>query len=143
MDAARQAIIALLQEHVKGDIVLETPEQDFGDLAFPCFPLAREWKKSPQQIAKELAAKIVPNLWVRSVEARGPYVNFFLQPEALAKSILITIQKAGIRFGQREESGKRIVIEYSCPNTNKPLHLGHLRNIFLGKSVASLLTRQG
>lgn len=145
MDAARKAIEQLLGGNVKGTITLEFPEKPgFGDLAFPCFTLAKEQKGNPMNIAQELAAKLKPNAWVQKIEAKGPYVNFFLNPAALGSSVLAEVQKRAVRYGSRPTADpKRIVIEYSCPNTNKPLHLGHLRNIFLGKSVANLLTAQG
>src|SRR3989344_2980364 len=71
MDQAHKAVEALLADHVKGQIMLEAPEKPgFGDLAFPCFSLSKELKKSPAQIATELAAKLKPNAWVSKIEAK-------------------------------------------------------------------------
>ena len=145
MDQARQAVEALLAEHVKGQIALEAPEQlGFGDLAFPCFSLSKELKKSPAQIAIDLAKQLKPNAWVSKIEAKGPYVNFFLEPKTFAQAALGEVLKYSAKYGSAKipEAG-RILIEYPSPNTNKPLHLGHLRNIFLGQSSSNLLLAQG
>ena len=118
----------------ESELLLEIPpDEKLGDFAFPCFALAKELKRSPTDIARALAdalTKLAREL--SSVHATGPYVNFFLDPAVLAKKLL---QK---KEGPTKKSGERIMIEYVSPNTNKPLHVGHARNAFLGDSVARM-----
>jgi arginyl-tRNA synthetase len=127
-------------------IVLEHPPRpELGDLAFPMFPYARIFRKPPQQIAAILAERISgeQELRGRPVTA-GPYLNIHLDPRELTASILAEVIGSGERFGLHAElAGQKIVVEFSCPNTNKPLHLGHLRNDALGMSIAKLLEAGG
>lgn len=111
----------------------QTPDEKLGDFAFPCFALAKELKKSPIEIARDIATSIkkLPSE-IQSVSAVGPYVNFFLNPKELASKILGASEK------EKKVKKETIVIEYVSPNTNKPLHLGHVRNAVLGDSVARL-----
>ena len=126
---------------VKQEIALETPpDPKLGDYAFPCFPLAKEFKKAPQEIAEELAKQIKLNKYIKEVEVKGPYLNFFVNKHTLAELALTEIEKKKDSFGEPEKAaGKEIMVEFCQPNTNKPLHLGHLRNIFIGESVSRLL----
>jgi len=140
MDFAKQ-IQTLLKEKGVAQPTLEVPpDYAMGDFALPCFLLAKELKKSPQQIASELAAGIHAEFLER-VEAKGPYVNFFVRPSILAKTVLTAIsQQQFWEFGKQQ---RRVLIEYPSPNTNKPLHLGHVRNLVLGSTLARLLLRDG
>ncbi len=118
------------------------PDPTMGHLAFACFPLARNLRKAPPQIAKQLASRLLPDAIFARIEAVGPYVNFFFRPDWLAKGLLEAAKQDS--FGASEEGkGKRILLEYSSPNTNKPLHLGHGRNNLLGITLARLFVEQG
>ncbi|MEK6812696.1 MAG: arginine--tRNA ligase [Nanoarchaeota archaeon] len=135
-------ILSLLKKNVKGEIALEVPpDNSLGDYAFPCFSLAKMFKKNPQQIAQELAKKLKAD-FLEKVEAKGPYVNFFLSKPLLVKSVLMTVLKKQRQYGKGKNK-KKIVIEYPSPNTNKPLHLGHIRNILLGSTLTRLFQFQG
>ena len=69
--------------------LIEIPkDSSLGDYAFPCFVLAKKFKKSPAEIAKEISKKLEDNPNLEKVEAVGPYVNFFLNRANLVKSIL-------------------------------------------------------
>ncbi len=111
----------------------QPPDETLGDLAFPCFTLAKELKKSPVEIAKIVAdgIKKLPSE-ISVVHATGPYVNFFLNPATLGPLLLNTTRTP------HKKTPDKIIIEYVSPNTNKPLHLGHVRNAVLGDSVARL-----
>ena len=133
----RQEIIKLLKKEVKLENLesfIEIPPEDhLGDYAFPCFVLAKELKNNPTEISANLAKKIKTSLF--RVESNGPYLNFFVNKESLIKETLNAVNKLGNKYGKSNiGKSKKVVIEFPSPNTNKPLHLGHLRNIFLGES---------
>ncbi len=120
---------------------LEVPHQEeFGDLSFPCFNLAKKQKRNPVEIANELSSKIKlsKNSPIEKIEVKGPYVNFFYNYSKLSQKLLKEILLKGEKYG-RSSSKEKIMIEYSSPNTNKPLHVGHLRNDSLGMSVSNIL----
>lgn len=138
-----QDIKKILKKHVKGEITLEVPpDSKMGDYAFPCFPLAKEFKKNPAEIAKDLKEKIGEHDFLEKLEVAGPYLNFFVNKEKLAELVLKKIYKEKQNYG-KGNSKKTIAVEFSSPNTNKPLHLGHVRNICLGESISKILEFNG
>jgi arginyl-tRNA synthetase len=148
MDKFRQKVLDALKKELKGvkaEISLESPPNpEMGDYAFPCFILSKELKKAPNQIAEELAKKIKLNKYLKKVEVQGPYLNFFLNKEELAKEVLPRIEKEKDSYGSSKNGKqKQVMVEFSQPNTNKPMHLGHLRNIFLGESVSNIINSVG
>jgi arginyl-tRNA synthetase len=145
MDKSKEYIVKLLKKHTKlNEIKLEIPpDSKLGDYAFACFVLSKQYKKNPNEISKELAEKIKPNKIIKEIKAVGPYLNFFLFKEDLNKEILLKIHKDKDKYGMQAKKNKTIVVEYSSPNTNKPLHLGHVRNICLGNSLSKILEFNG
>ena len=144
----------------------EVLDPKLGDLAFSCFEVFNSYKfttnsyelekkKSAIEIAESLAGKIKPDEYIEKVEAVGPYLNFFLRKEKVFEEVC----RFGVRsLGRKKKEitsqifyldkiwklrRKKIVLEFSQPNTNKPLHLGHLRNTILGNSIANLLKSTG
>lgn len=124
---------------------LEYPKDiKMGDLAYPCFDLAKALKKKPDEIATELAVKIGPKDLIKKVEAKGPYVNFFFDPDALGEHLLKEIVVAKDKFGYSTSGkGKRIMVEYAQPNTHKTIHVGHLRNFVVGHALINILRAAG
>ncbi len=118
------------------------PSPELGDYAFPCFVLAKQLKKSPNQIAQELAIKIKSKEFEK-VEAKGPYVNFFLNKSTIAEKTLNEILKQKDKYGFSKKSSKNIMIEFSQPNTHKAFHVGHIRGTSLGESLARIMSSQG
>jgi arginyl-tRNA synthetase len=134
-------ITALLKHAGIPDPAVETPPNPaLGDFAFPCFTLAKERKQAPPHIAQELAKQLHAE-FLEKVTATGPYVNFFIKPSARATAIMGAIQDG--KFWRLSHHAKRILIEYPSPNTNKPLHLGHVRNMVLGSTLTNILKRDG
>lgn len=115
-----------------------------GDIAFKCFKLTLDWpeKKSPAEIASFLAHKLSLSSRFARVEAKGPYLNFFLDREKFLESVLDN-QVKGQESSVKSSRAQRVMVEYVSPNNNKPLHLGHVRNGLLGEAVSNLLISQG
>jgi arginyl-tRNA synthetase len=106
------------------------------------FPFLQASKKSPEQTAQELGEYLLKH--VNQIEDFN-VVKGFLNLSISANHWVETFQKINTdaSFGFASTSGKTYMVEYSSPNTNKPLHLGHLRNNFLGYSVAEILKANG
>ena len=115
------------------------PAPEMGDYAFPCFSLAKIYKKNPNQIALELKDKLKLPKEIESVKVEGAYLNFFVDKNILVKNIIGEILKKKDNFGKLKLKSKKVLIEFPSPNTNKPLHLGHLRNMAIGESVSRIL----
>ncbi|MBU4284209.1 MAG: arginine--tRNA ligase, partial [Nanoarchaeota archaeon] len=144
MQVFKEAIINLLKKEVNGSIELETPpDSKLGDYAFPCFGLAKQLKKSPIEIAKDLASKLKPNKYIKEVKNTGPYVNFFVNESILAELILNNISSGKDDYGKAKKKKERVMIEFSQPNTHKGFHIGHLRNASLGDSLVRIMRFNG
>lgn len=130
------------------------PRPEMGDLSLPAFPIAKEMKRNPKEVAETWATAIraaidTPTLNaleipILEVSTAGPYVNLRFDPAAFAHSVLSHIAAEAGRFGAADApSGQKIMVEYSAPNTNKPLHLGHVRNNLIGMSLSNVLEFAG
>jgi len=138
-------IKTLNKEEIKGLLEISPSEIDF-TYAFPCFRLAKIEKKSPDLIAKDLENDLKKIEIFDNVKAIGPYLNLKVKSKYILKPIFELKEDYGrIRdiIEKGEKKKKRIVIEYPSPNTNKPLHFGHIRNVLLGKSLSNLLKYKG
>ncbi len=162
MDLFVDAIVTLLNEGLRGEgatleeevagAMIETPrDPELGDYAFPCFSLAKVMRKAPPAIAAELAEKLAPAAAAQplltGVEAAGPYLNFRVSPQAMAEitlrgvldgSYFLTAGQAG-----RHEARKKVMVEYSQPNTHKAFHVGHMRNVALGDALLRIMEYTG
>ncbi|MGC9049179.1 MAG: arginine--tRNA ligase [Patescibacteria group bacterium] len=146
----QEHIIKLIKSKLVGlstDFIIDLeipPNPKMGDLAVGCFRMAKILKKSPEKIAQDLALKIKPDEIIEKINNTGPYLNFFLKKENWFKTVCQEILDKKDKFGNSDfGQKKKILIEYSAPNTNKPQHLGHLRNNFLGMAVANLFSCLG
>ena len=127
--------------------LVEIPPPDFDfNYAFPCFHLAKFEKKAPNVIANELETKMRLPDYLEVIEATGPYLNFRVKPQQILQNVF-TLQEDYGRIYEKiskiTSKSSRIVIEYPSPNTNKPLHFGHIRNILLSRSLSNLLKYKG
>jgi arginyl-tRNA synthetase len=135
-----------INEKLSGEkiIVEKPPKPDLGDLAFPMFPFAKLFRKGPPQIAASVSAKLDGAFPDGGVVQAGPYVNVRLERGSAARAILDAVFDDGNDFCRSDVlKGRRVMVEFSSPNTNKPLHLGHLRNDALGESVSRILAACG
>ncbi|HDX9577098.1 TPA: arginine--tRNA ligase [Bacillus pseudomycoides] len=124
--------------------LIETPKQDeFGDAAFPCFTLAKQYKKSPAVIAQELAEKLSHPFFTK-IEAVGPYVNVFFDRQTVSNEVLNTILDKKEDYGQWAfGQEKTVVIDYSSPNIAKPFSMGHLRSTMIGNALKHICEKCG
>jgi arginyl-tRNA synthetase len=124
---------------------LEVPPQpEMGDLSFPCFRLKKHIKKDPKAIAEELKKKIKLPKGVKEAKVAGPYLNFYFDKGTQAKTVLSDILKQDKKYGFSQAfKGKKVLVEFSAPNTNKPLHVGHVRNNSLGDAISNVYSSQG
>lgn len=117
------------------------PSPELGDYSFPCFSLAEKLKDNPSQVAIELRGKIgdAPATDFEDIQTKGPYLNFFVNRGSLARQVVWDSILKRKDYGQSKTGkGKRTMVEFSSPNTNKPLHLGHLRNLAIGESISRI-----
>ncbi|MDO8490107.1 MAG: arginine--tRNA ligase [bacterium] len=141
----RNAYAAELRRVIKklgatGSVLVEQlevpPDTKLGDLAFPCFQLAKELKKSPVHIAQLITDSTKEVSGFERITAVGPYVNVFFDACTVGE---LALQKSP----SIKKTKEVVVIEYISPNTNKPLHLGHVRNAVLGDNISRLITANG
>jgi arginyl-tRNA synthetase len=140
-----EGIKSLYGESISADVVqVQSTRKDFeGDLTIVTFPLLRQSKKSPEQTGEELGSYLLENI---DVISGFNIVKGFLN---ISFSNAYWIGRfndavADLNYGfSTPNSGSTVMVEYSSPNTNKPLHLGHVRNNLLGYSVAEILKANG
>lgn len=115
-----------------------------GERTIVVFPFVRLAKKSPEATAEEIGNYLVEQISeVTAFQVVKGFLNLSIS-DSYWLSELNDAVSVGSRFGLKEEGSKpQVMVEYSSPNTNKPLHLGHLRNNFLGYSVAEILKAAG
>lgn len=114
------------------------PDPAMGDLAFPCFRLSRELRRSPIQIATALKEDLADET-IGSVEVAGGYLNIRIANDYLGGTVVPEILEKGERYGaQTFGCGKKVVLDYSSPNVAKPFHIGHLGTTVIGHSLRKL-----
>ncbi len=130
--------INLKKEEIENLIEIP-PSNEMGDYAFPCFILSKKLKKNPNQIALEIKKKI-SNKNFEDVQVSGAYINFFVDKKKFAENIIKEILKEKENFGKSNIGRKeKTMVEFPSPNTNKPLHLGHLKIMLIGESISRIL----
>ncbi len=125
----------LTAEEVQG-LIEVPPSYDLGDYAFPCFRLAKIFRKAPNLIAEELVNKISSSEYFEKVENKGPYLNFFINKEKLIETVLKEILEKKEQFAAKDiGQGRNIIVEFSSPNIAKPFHIGHIRTTVIGNAL--------
>lgn len=145
MDKFREEIIKAIKKEIKdAEITLEIPPNpELGDYAFPCFSLAKVYKKNPVDIAKELASKIKKGSYISEIKNIGPYLNFFINKDSLNEDTLKEILKEKDNYGSSNiGKNKKIILEHTSINPNASPHVGRARNALIGDSLARILRFQ-
>lgn len=125
------------------EIALSETKKEFeGDYTFVVFPYVRQIKRAPMEIAEHLGKYLVEH--AESVESYNVVQGFLnlTMSQGYWKEALADIA-ASENYGQKKSRGEKVLIEFSSPNTNKPLHLGHIRNILLGWSTSQIMEAAG
>ncbi|MDR1774316.1 MAG: arginine--tRNA ligase [Clostridioides sp.] len=126
------------------ELIEVPPNKEMGDYAFPCFKLAKIFRKSPNAIAEELAQKIKLSDDLSKVINLGGYINFFLNKSTLAKEVITKVFDEKKEYGKSNfGEGKTVVVEYSSPNIAKPFHIGHIRTTVIGNALYKIYDSQG
>ncbi|MDD3222196.1 MAG: arginine--tRNA ligase [Clostridia bacterium] len=146
----RNLIIELLSAQIEnmdaeeiGSLLEIPPKSDMGDFAFPCFKLAKVFRKAPPMIAAELKEKMGCPEFLDKVECLGGYLNFFVDKSIFAKQIVDNYLNANNYGSSTVGEGKTICIDYSSPNVAKNFHVGHLRTTIIGNSLNKIYTKLG
>ena len=121
------------------------PEEKMGDLALPCFAMAKKMRKNPMQIAAELVEKLneqKDELGIEKVESVGAYCNIHLKRDLFVKKCFKSLQKD--KYGVSQiGAGKTVCMDYSSPNIAKNFHVGHLRTTVIGNSLYKIYQKLG
>lgn len=145
------AIANCLKEKIE-DLTLEEivalievpPNKEMGDFAFPCFKLAKVFRKAPNMIAADLAENIEAKGAISKVMPLGGYVNFFVNKSQLAKTVINDVLTKKEKYGHTDlGQDKAVVIDFSSPNIAKPFHIGHIRTTVIGNALYKIYDSQG
>ena len=151
MQDFKLAIANCLKEKIE-DLTLEEivalievpPNKEMGDFAFPCFKLAKVFRKAPNMIAADLAENIEAKGAISKVMPLGGYVNFFVNKSQLAETVINDVLTKKEKYGHTDlGQDKAVVIDFSSPNIAKPFHIGHIRTTVIGNALYKIYDSQG
>jgi len=143
-ESIRQAFQQLYQYSIsEADLVLQPTRKDFeGSHTFVTFPLGKQLRKSPPEIAQAIGGYLKEHTpLISQFNVVQGFLNLSIADRVWLEAFSQMLENRA--FGTFPDNGQKVMVEYSSPNTNKPLHLGHLRNNFLGYSVAEILKANG
>ena len=146
MDAVREAVKSLYGEQAaNAELSLQKTRKEYvGDLTLVVFPLLKMSRKKPADTAEEIGKKLMEICpLVAECNAVNGFLNIKLSNAAWLSELAEIDAAENFGFTVVSENSPLIMVEYSSPNTNKPLHLGHIRNNLLGYSLAKILEANG
>ena len=118
---------------------IEVPKNaSMGDFAFPCFKLAKVFRKAPNMIAAEIAEKLESDAFEK-IDSVAAYINFTINKAAYAKQVVEKVIELGDEYGKQNlGEKKKVIVEYSSVNIAKVMHIGHIRSAMIGNSIARI-----
>ena len=143
LEAVSRSVVALYGALEGEQLQIQKTRKEFeGDYTLVVFPLLKRSRKSPEATATEIGEYMTANIpEIKAFNVIKGFLNLTLDSSFWSARFAEIV--AAENYGQAPDSGRTIMIEYSSPNTNKPLHLGHVRNNLLGYSVAQILAANG
>lgn len=121
------------------DLLEVPPNPEMGDYAFPCFKLAKIFRKAPPMIAEDIAKQIGDDSLFEKVVNMAGYVNFYINKNIFIEGILKDVNAKKDTYGSAKiGEGKKVIVEYSSPNIAKPFHIGHIRSTVIGHALNNI-----
>jgi arginyl-tRNA synthetase len=142
----KEEIYQILKNEIEisKDMIEIPPDSTLGDYAVPMFKYAKILRNDPKKIAEDLATRIKPNEFITSILNKGPYLNFFVNKQVMAKDILTSIIEPLSDFHFHDEGEeKSIVIDYSSPNIAKPFGIAHILSTVIGNALYEIYKALG
>lgn len=141
----KQKVVELLKSQIDAlseveiEEAIEVPKYGhMGDFAFPCFKLAKAFRKAPNMIANDIAEALSDEAFEK-IESAGPYVNFTINKGAYAQSVIDRIIDLGDDYGKQDVGhNDSVIVEYSSVNIAKVMHIGHIRSAMIGNALARI-----
>ncbi len=139
----KMTIAELLNEKIEAMTVeeiydtIEYPKhEDMGDYAFPCFRLAKAFRKAPNMIAADIVEAIGSHAYFETIESVAAYINFKIDKAVFAKAVLEEISEKGDQYGATDiGENKNLIVEFSSVNIAKAFHMGHIRSTMIGNAL--------
>ncbi|MCF8230451.1 MAG: arginine--tRNA ligase [Bacteroidales bacterium] len=144
--AVAEAVKALYQQDVKPeDVQIQRTRKEFeGDLTVVVFPFTKAAKKPPQEIGEEIGNYLKENIQeIENFNVIKGFLNICFELDYWMEFLRQCLLEKNYGLAEKIQKDNPVVVEFSSPNTNKPLHLGHVRNILLGWSVAEIIKASG
>jgi len=123
-----------LEQSTEDLIVNLPPSPELGDLSIAAFLIAKKLKCNPKQASDKILEALKENTSIQKLEQKGPYINIFFSDSFKIKEAIFKSQIEAVTMASQDP----VVVEFSSPNTNKPQHLGHVRNNIYGQCVVNM-----